>query len=81
MTFLPLPIVYKAFPHKKESRIKGFPKDAFHQACIAHRTRISNTLRSPGINMTEKSLLQQRQSNMQTAQESYIEKQTAALKE
>jgi hypothetical protein len=31
--------------------------------------------------MTEKALLQQRQSNMQTAQESYIEKQTLILKQ
>jgi hypothetical protein len=74
-------IAEKTYSLKQESRIKGLPKDAFHQACIAHRTRIGNILRSPGINMIEKAVLKQRQSNMRTAQESYIEKQMAILEQ
>jgi hypothetical protein len=69
----------KTYPHKREYRIKGFPKDAFHCACMAHYTRISNVLRSPGINMKEKAVLQQRMSNLGSARESYIEKQKKAL--
>ncbi|GHV55922.1 hypothetical protein AGMMS49579_19790 [Spirochaetia bacterium] len=60
-------------------RIRGFPKDIFHQACDAHRTRLSNSLRTPGINMTEKAVIQQRMANMKTAAGYYIEKQKAAL--
>jgi hypothetical protein len=74
-------IANKTYAHNKDNRIKGLPKDAFHQACIAHRTRLSNVLRSPGINMIEKALLEQRRANMQSAQESYITKQTAILSE
>jgi hypothetical protein len=69
----------KTWPRNAKNRIKGFPKDAFHQACIAHRTRLYNTLRSPGINMIEKAILEQRASNMTAAQGSYIEKQKKAL--
>jgi len=76
---------YKAadntWPHNLKYRIQGFPKDAFHLACIAHRTRLHNTLRSPGINMKEKTVLEQRAANMTAAQNSYIEKQRRALVE
>jgi hypothetical protein len=60
-------------------RIQGFPKDAFHLACIAHRTRLQNSLRTPGIDMKEKAVLQQRATNMTAAQKSYIKKQKIAL--
>jgi hypothetical protein len=69
----------KTWPHNPKNRIQGFPKDAFHQACIAHKTRLQNILRSPGIDPIEKALLKQRFSNMQTAQGGYIEKQKTAL--
>jgi hypothetical protein len=62
-----------------KNRIKGCPRDVFHQACDAHRTRLSNSLRTPGINMIEKAVIQQRMANMKTAVSSYIEKQKAAL--
>jgi hypothetical protein len=72
-------IADKTWPHNPKSRIQGFPKDAFHQACIAHRTRLNNILRSPGINMIEKAVLQQRAANMTAAQRSYLEKQKQVL--
>jgi hypothetical protein len=69
----------KAWPTSPKYRIQGFPKDAFHLACIAHRTRFRNVLRAPGINMIEKAALNQRAANMTTAQSGYIEKQKKAM--
>jgi len=66
-------------PHNKKYRISGFPKDSFHIACISHRTRIQNMLRTPGIDPIEKALLKQRYSNLSTAQNGYVEKQEKAL--
>ncbi len=68
------------YPHYKKYRISGYPKDAFHLACISHKTRLQNILRSPGIDPIEKALLKQRLANLMTAQNSYIEKQKKALK-
>ena len=67
------------FPHNGKYRISGFPKDAFHIACIAHRTRLQNILRSPGIDPIEKALLIQRFNNLSTAQIGYIEKQKKTM--
>ena len=71
--------VDKAFPHNGKYRISGFPKDAFHIAAIGHRTRLQNTLRSPGIDPIEKALLKQRFTNLSAAQNGYIEKQKNVL--
>ena len=67
------------FPHYGRYRINGYPKDAFHIACIAHRTRLQNILRSPGIDPIEKALLMQRFKNLSTAQNAYIEMQKKVL--
>jgi len=67
------------FPHNGKYRISGYPKDSFHIACIAHRTRLQNILRSPGIDPIEKALLKQRFANLSTAQVGYIEKQKKAF--
>ena len=69
----------KTYPHSQKYRVSGFPKDAFHIACIAHRTRIQNILRAPGIDPIEKALLKQRYANLSTAQNGYIEKQKTVL--
>jgi hypothetical protein len=66
-------------PTSPKYRIDNFPKDAFHAACIAHRTRLQNVLRAPGINMAEKAVLRQRAINMRIARGSYLEKQKKAL--
>jgi len=71
--------VDKAFPHNEKYREKGFPKDSYHIACKAHRTRLKNILRSPGIDAIEKALLKQRFANLAAAQKGYIEKQVKAL--
>jgi hypothetical protein len=69
------------YPTATENRYHGFPRDAIHLACIAHRTRLQNSLRTPGINMIEKSVLIQRAANMTTIQRAYAEKQRKALVE
>ena len=69
----------KTYPHDKEYRINGFPKDAFHIAFSSHKTRLENILRSPGIDPIEKDLLRQRLANIPAAQNSFIEKQKKAL--
>jgi hypothetical protein len=71
--------VEKAIPHCKEYRVKGFPKDSFHIACVSHKTRIQNMLKTPGIDPIEKALLKQRLANLPAAQNGYIEKQKKAL--
>jgi len=68
-----------ATPHNRKSRISGFPKDAFHSACVSHKTRLQNILKSPGIDPIEKALLKQRLANLPVAQNSYVEKQGKAL--
>jgi hypothetical protein len=72
-------IVDRCFARRKEYRYKGMPKDAFHVACSGHKTRLDNSLRSPGVNATEKILLEQRYSNIATAQSIYCKKQRKAL--
>jgi hypothetical protein len=62
-----------------KNRIQGCPRDIFHQACTGHRTRLSNSLRTPGINMIEKAVIQQRMANMKIAVSCYMEKQKKAL--
>jgi hypothetical protein len=69
----------KTWPHTSKYRVKNYPKDAFHLACISHRTRLHNVLRAPGINMIEKTVLEQRASNMTSAQGAYLGKQKEAL--
>jgi len=71
--------VEKSYPTHCKYRYKGMPRDALHTACIAHRTRINNILRSPGINLAEKALLSQRSDNMNTAQSAYLDLQKTAL--
>ena len=67
-------------PHGKKYRVGCcFPKDSFHIACISHKTRLQNILRSPGIDPIEKALLKQRFLNLPIAQGGYIEKQKKAL--
>jgi hypothetical protein len=72
--------VEKSYPIDGKYRYKGMPKDSFHIGCLAHRTRIGNILRAPGINLLEKQLLEQRAENMKVAQNIYLDKQKESLK-
>jgi hypothetical protein len=67
------------FPHNMKYRVNNFPKDSFHIACISHKTRIKNILRTPGLDQIEKSMLKQRLKNLPAAQNSYVEKQKNVL--
>ena len=75
--------LYKAaettYPTASKYRYHNLPRDAVHLACAAHRTRLNNSLRTPGINMIKKTVLTQRVSNMTTIQEVYSSKQNKAL--
>ena len=75
--------LYKAaettYPTAPKYRYHGFPRDAIHLACAAHRTRLQNSLRTPGINMIEKAVLTQRAANMPLIQAAYAEMQKKAL--
>jgi hypothetical protein len=76
-------VLYKAaettYPTAPKYRYKGFPRDAIHLACAAHRTRLQNSLRIPGINMLEKTVITQRAANMTAIQMAYVEKQGKVL--
>ena len=69
----------KTYPHNGKYRFSDFPKDAFHIACIAHKTRLQNVLRAPGIDPIEKALLKQRFVNLSAGQGGYVELQRKAL--
>jgi hypothetical protein len=71
--------VDKFFPHNSKYRVNDYPKDSFHIACISHKTRIKNILRTPGLDPIEKAMLKQRLKNLPVAQKSYLEKQKKAL--
>jgi len=71
--------VEKATPHAGKYRVHGFPKDSFHIACVGHRTRLQNILRTPGLDLIEKALLKKRFENLSAAQSGYVEKQRKVL--
>ena len=67
------------YPTDDKYRYHGFPRDAVHLACAAHRTRLQNSLRVHGINLIEKAVTTQRIVNMTAIQAAYVEKQRMAL--
>ncbi|GHU98227.1 hypothetical protein FACS189483_05970 [Spirochaetia bacterium] len=79
------PTVYlgaeKTWPHNPDYRYNDMPRDVFHIACHAHRTRLNTPLRVPGINTVERQVYEQRSVNMTVAQNAYLKKQKIALAE
>jgi hypothetical protein len=69
----------QTYPTDSDYRYKEMPMDAFHIACNAHRARLTNTLRAPGLSMTEKAVYQQRRANMGAIRDVYLALQQAAL--
>jgi hypothetical protein len=69
----------KTHPHHPKYRVGAVPKDALHIACIAHRTRLGNMDRVPGINPLEKNFFRVRRDNMTALQKMYLAKQKSAL--
>jgi hypothetical protein len=72
-------VANQTWPHLPKYRHHEMPKDAFHLACSANRTRINNTLRTPGINTVERQVYEQRSKNMTALQNAYLSKQQSAL--
>jgi hypothetical protein len=72
--------VETSYPHDRTYRVSGMPKDAFHVACISHKARLGNTLRTPGLSMTEKAVYQQQRANMGAVQDVYLALQQTALR-
>jgi hypothetical protein len=72
-------MVDMTYPRHPKYRHKDMPKDAFHIACLAHKTRLDNSLRSTGVNLVEKELIIIRKANLIAAQEGYLERQRAAV--
>ena len=71
--------VEQTYPHNDKYRVKNFLKDAYHIAMIAHKTRLRNMLRTPGVDPIEKALLKQRFANLATGQNGYMKKQEKVL--
>jgi hypothetical protein len=72
-------LIEQAFAVHPKFRYNKMPKDAFHVSCMGHITRIKNSLRTPGINLAEKALLEQRLANIKTAQSVYLQRQKKVL--
>jgi len=72
-------IAEQTYSHKSDCRFKGFPKDAYYVAFGSHRTRLQNILKTPGLDLIEKTLLKQRYANLSAGQEGYVELQKKAL--
>jgi hypothetical protein len=72
-------IAEQTFPHRGQWRYKGLPRDAFHVACIAHKTRLKNGLSRLGLPKLDRELAKTRITALGAIQQVYVEKQQAAL--
>jgi hypothetical protein len=77
----PYHTVEMAFPHRNQWRYKGLPRDAFHVACIAHKTRLKNGLSRLGLPKLDRELAKTRIIALGAIQQVYCAKQQAALGE
>jgi hypothetical protein len=71
--------VEMAFPHRSQWRYKGLPRDAFHVACIAHKTRLKNGLSRLGLPKLDRELTKARIAALGATQQVYCAKQQAIL--
>jgi hypothetical protein len=72
-------IAEQTFPHRGPWRYKGLPRDAFHVACIAHKTRLKNGLSRLGLPKLDRELAKTRITALGAIQQVYCAKQQAAL--
>jgi hypothetical protein len=72
-------IAEMTYSRQRKYRYRGMPKDAFHNACMAHRARLNNNLSTAGINDIELDVYKQRIDNMRVVQDAYTERQQSAL--
>jgi hypothetical protein len=77
------PAVYRGvelgFPHRGQWRYKDLPRDAFHVAVIAHKTRLKNGLSRIGLPKLDRELAKTRIAALGAIQQVYCAKQQAAL--
>jgi hypothetical protein len=71
--------VEMAFPHRDQWRYKGLPRDAFHVACFAHKTRFKNGLSRLGLPKLDRELTKARIAALGATQQVYCTKQQAIL--
>jgi hypothetical protein len=67
------------FPHRGQWRCNGLPRDAFHVACFAHKTRLRNGLSRLGLPKLDRGLAKVRIAALDATQRVYCAKQDAAL--
>ena len=68
-----------ATTYHSKKKVHGVIADGCHEAMNSHITRLGNRMSAVGISIPEKSILRQRQANMRTVKELYIELQQKAL--
>ncbi|MDR3325361.1 MAG: hypothetical protein LBS82_05185 [Spirochaetaceae bacterium] len=74
-------IAEQTFPHHGQWRYNGLPRDAFHVAAIAHKTRLKNGLSRLGLPKLDRELAKTRVTALGAIQQVYVERQQAALRE
>jgi hypothetical protein len=72
-------LVDKAFPHDREHRHNGLPRDSFHVACDSHKARLKNGLSRIGIAKLDRELAKVRLAAVNAIQEVYCGMQEQAL--
>ncbi len=68
-----------AVSYHSKKKLHGVVTDGCHEAFNSHITRLGNRMSAVGISVPEKNILRQRQANMRTAKELYIDLQRKAL--
>jgi hypothetical protein len=63
--------VDKVFPHDREYRHNGLPRDSFHVACDSHKARLTNGLSRIGIAKLDRELSKVRLAAVDAIQEVY----------
>jgi hypothetical protein len=72
-------VAEQTYPHNVQYRYKEMPKDAFHIAFIAHKTRLRNSISRLGLSRLDRTLVKERITAIATTQEIYFKKQLGAI--
>jgi Zn-dependent M28 family amino/carboxypeptidase len=73
-------VAEQTYPHNAQYRYKDMPKDAFHIAFIAHKTRLRNSISRMGLSRLDRTLVKERIKAIATTQDIYFKKQQLAIK-
>jgi hypothetical protein len=71
-------IAEKVIPHSAQYRYQGLPKDCFHIACFAHKTRLKNGLSRLGLPKLDRELAKTRVAALGAIQLVYVDTHHAA---